>query len=860
MIALILWYITTTILGLLAFPLAYHLFSGLADRGFAFSRIIGLLLWGYIFWLLASLGLIRNEVGGLLLAAGIFLLSIYLVNRKVGLGEIRFWIRENRRLVLSVELIFAFAFAGWAFVRSANPEILGTEKPMELAFINAILRSPTFPPHDPWLSGYAISYYYFGYVLVAMLAKMTATTGSVAFNLAVALVFALTACGAYGLIYSFLGNLKQSTGQNNRLRNYVTPILGSVFVLIISNLEGFLEVLHARGLFWRRDLSGHLSSGFWTWLDMRELSQPPAEPFSWIPTRYLWWWRASRVVQDYDLVGNWKEIIDEFPFFSYLLADLHPHVLTMPFSLLAIGFSLNLVLGGFRGSYRIFGFPLRISAIGFWSVALVMGGLAFLNTWDFPINVFLFCCSYILSRARSNPREEETYQALGEKHRSESQWFRIQSWGKEFLTLAFLLGGVSVILYLPFYIGFASQAGGILPNLINPTRGAHLWVMFGSLLGPIFAYLISLWKILHRDISIKRGLSIAFGVAAGFFILSSIFGGILASLPLIGNIYVASLGAEVPLTHLFSVAFTRRITNLGWLTLIVLIGLTAGIPWLKRIKDNDGNIVIEKDPQASIGEPAGVENHDISKAHQFVLLLIFTGALLVLFTDFFYLRDQFGWRMNTIFKFYYQAWLMWGIAAAFSTIFLWRYALTGWRYVIRFGTILLLAMALIYPFLSIWNKTNGFNPAGGFTLDGAAYLTRQYPDDMAAIEWLRNAPEGVVLEAVGPSYSEFARVATHSGQPTLLGWPGHESQWRGGGAEMGNRAQDIEFIYRSNDWDHVQELLDYYGIRYIFVGTLERQAYRVEEAKFQRHLETVFRSGQVVIYRVPMEIDPPGRR
>ena len=94
-----------------------------------------------------------------------------------------------------VEILFFLAFAFLAFVRAGNPEIVGTEKPMELAFINAILRSPTFPPHDPWLSGYAISYYYFGYVMTAMLAKATGTLGSVAFNLMLALVFALSAVG-----------------------------------------------------------------------------------------------------------------------------------------------------------------------------------------------------------------------------------------------------------------------------------------------------------------------------------------------------------------------------------------------------------------------------------------------------------------------------------------------------------------------------------------------------------------------------------------------------------------------------------------------------------------------------------------
>lgn len=861
MIAFILWYITTTILGFLAFPLAYRLFSGLADRGYAFSRIIGLLLWGYIFWLLASLGLLRNESGGLLLAAGIMVLLVYLVFKNMGSEEIRDWIKDNLRLVLGVELLFLVAFAGWAFVRSTNPEILGTEKPMELAFINAILRSRTFPPHDPWLSGYAISYYYFGYVLVAMLAKITATPGSIAFNLAVALVFSLTACGAYGLIYSLLGRLRQFNHHSkDGLRDYIAPLMGSAYILIISNLEGFLEVLHARGLFWRRDLSGNLISGFWTWLDMRELSQPPAEPLSWVPTRYLWWWRASRVVQDYDLVGNWKEIIDEFPFFSYLLADLHPHVLAMPFALLAIGLAMNLLFGGFRGVFRIFGFRLRISPIGFWCAALVMGGLAFLNTWDFPIYVFLFSCAYILLVARDNCEGGGTDKASGIEHYSDYQGSCIWRLARDFITLALPLGFLSIVLYLPFYLGFSSQAGGILPNLINPTRGAHLWVMFGALLGPIFAYLIFLWTILRKEVVVKRGLNLAIGTVAGFLTVSFFFGAILASLPFIGNLYVGSLGAEVPLSHLFSVAIDRRISNLGWVTLVILIGFTAGIPWVKKIDYNHGELVKDKTPQRSHVHAVIIENHGLSPAHRFVLLLIATGTLLVLFTDFFYLRDQFGWRMNTIFKFYYQTWLMWGLAAAFSTVFLWNSVINRWRYILRFGMLFLLTLALVYPILSLWNKTNGFNPAGGFTLDGAAYLSRQAPDDMAGVEWLKNAPAGIVLEAVGSSYSEFARVSTHSGQPTLLGWPGHESQWRGGGAEMGNRSQDIEFIYRSNDWDRVRELLEYYDIRYVYVGPLERRSYRVEETKFQRHLETAFQSGQVTIYRVPMEIDPPGRR
>ena len=91
------------------------------------------------------------------------------------MGEVRTWLKEHRRVLVFQEIVFFSAFLIWAIVRGANPEIIGTEKPMELAFINGIYQSPSFPPNDPWLSGYAISYYYFGYLIVAALMHLLGT-------------------------------------------------------------------------------------------------------------------------------------------------------------------------------------------------------------------------------------------------------------------------------------------------------------------------------------------------------------------------------------------------------------------------------------------------------------------------------------------------------------------------------------------------------------------------------------------------------------------------------------------------------------------------------------------------------------
>jgi uncharacterized membrane protein len=234
-------------------------------------------------------------------------------------------------------------------------------------------------------------------------------------------------------------------------------------------------------------------------------------------------------------------------------------------------------------------------------------------------------------------------------------------------------------------------------------------------------------------------------------------------------------------------------------------------------------------------------------SHQFILLLVLTGIGLTLTPEFVYLRDQFGWRMNTIFKFYFQTWILWGIAAAFASAILWQELKKVYKWLYSIGWMVLILLALAYPVFGLWTKTNHFNP-GAWTLDGTAYIQNYNPDEMEAIHWLQQAAVGVTSEAIGGSYSSFGRISEVSGQPTVLGWPGHESQWRGGAREMGSRQQDVELLYKTNNWNEAEKIINQYNIRYIYVGGLERSTYRVNEAKFQNNLKTVFQKGTVTIY------------
>jgi YYY domain-containing protein len=883
MIAFLSWYLVITLVGILAIPLAYRLLPGLSDRGYALARPLGLILWGFFFWLLTSFQILQNDIGGVLLALAILAgLSAWSIRGKW--QEMFTWYRYKTRLLVTGELLFLAAFAFLAVVRAANPDITGTEKPMELAFINAILRSPKFPPMDPWLSGYAISYYYFGYVMVAMLIRVTGVISGIGFNLAISLWFGMTALGAYGILYSLLHRWHSQKPARKKVNEKTSTagaglaLLAPFFILIVSNIEGFLEMLHARGIFWTTLPDGSMQSRFWSWLNILELNKPPSLPLSWVPTRVggIWWWRASRVLQDFDLLGQPREIIDEFPFFSYLLSDLHPHVLAMPFAMLVIALALNLyyqatqsygpkrilsaIVDWLKGDQQPAGDVFILSWMkraDFWLAAVLLGGLAFINTWDFPIYVALFGCTFTLVR----------YQQEG------WSWRRI--W--EFIELGLALGVVGVLLYLPFYVGFASQAGGILPSLDFFTRGIYFWVMFATLLLPIIAWLIWLWRKQGSLAQLKKGLIFSAWVVGGLWVFSYLLGEVIISLPVVVGLLPGGEGSGLSLklaglvglftdlhggvgsTMLMVDSLVKRFQQPGtWILLYILLAVVWGLLAGSRRKASESETQLTSATE-SVQPVENLPAPETRSPQLFALLLALTGIGLTLVPEFVYLRDQFGWRMNTIFKFYFQTWILWGMVAAFGSAVLLNELKKTWRWVHSIGLVVLILMAMAYPVFGLLTKTNNFNP-GTWTLDGTAYMQVFNPDEMDAIRWLQQAPLGVVAEAVGGSYSSFARVSEISGQPTVLGWPGHESQWRGGAREIGSRQQDIEQLYKTTSWADAEKIINQYNIRYIYVGSLERSAYRVSETKFQNNLKIVFQKGVVTIYEYsgPAPVDQVG--
>jgi hypothetical protein len=364
--------------------------------------------------------------------------------------------------------------------------------------------------------------------------------------------------------------------------------------------------------------------------------------------------------------------------------------------------------------------------------------------------------------------------------------------------------------------------------------------MFGTLLLPLAAYLVYLFR--HSPTGRwKLALAISLGLPLALWVFSWLLAWLVMLIrPDFSAQFLTANGAT-GFGSYFAAAGLRRLGSIaGVLTLAAVLFPALAVLFSSGAEETAEAPGEISSPSISLGEPV-----------RFVMLLVILGALLVLTPEFVYLRDQFGTRMNTIFKFYYQAWMLWSLAAAFGVAFLAQHlrGLSEWAF--RLFLLLILAVSLTYPVLAFATRTNNFKPPYGFTLDDFDRIQRENPEEAGAIEYLRSAPDGVVAEAVGGSYSNYARISTYTGLPTVLGWPWHEIQWRGTADPLGSREADINTLYTTPDWATAQSILQLYDIRYVVVGGLERQAYRVQEDKFRNNMQRVYESGTISIYEAP---------
>ena len=807
------WLITVELIGLAAFPLAFYLLPRLADRGFTLSKPLGILLVSYLFWLLGLAHIPTVQPIAIALVLLMAALSAYIAYRNF--DDLRDFITREWRTIVIAEAIFLVFFIGWTLFRSYDPFINHTEQPMDLALLSASINSQVGHPEDPWLRGEPVSYYYFGYWMMGALSQISAIQSHISYNLALALIPAMSAMGIFGIVFNMVRMDKARSGvagtdsmstvrasvsaaladSTHRKLAIIAGIAAALFLVIVSNLEGVLEFMR---------LNGMGSQGFYDWIRINDLPGPiVTPPQSWTPPDFWWWFHASRVINTFDGIHFIDNTIQEFPFFSFLLGDMHPHVMSIPFIALFIGIALNIyrLPSDFWRNYRsVYPYAIVLTA------ALVLGGLGFNNLWDMPT----FAALLIGVLAIRAYREGSDIP---------------QSIALAFFPIGLSILALAALMYSPYLLDINAGVNGI-GVVITHTRAIHMFIVWGLFLTAVTPFLLAtFWQTtVQRDWASQA-------LTAGALAFAPWLLWTLAYLPSDGSI------EEV----------IGRFIGILPLTALVAIGVYNAL-YLARRENEGGRL--------------------------FATVLAVLGLGLIIGSEFLFIRDFFNNRGNTVFKLYYQAWILLAAASAFA-VYYWLSTIrgrTGWRatfsYAWAAAFVLLLIGSLYYPLAAA--KTKPDTPYAGPTLDGLSFVQQNRPAEYDAIAWLKQnaSPDAAIVEAVG-EWSDWGLISRSTGLPTIVNWLGHQKQWRGGWEKFDadkpdvsralrdkyfdDRTAEVERIYTTLDPAEAQVILYKYDIDYVYIGQRERDKYGIEGIpKFDAIADLVFTdpNGEAIIYRV----------
>ncbi len=742
--AILRWMGVLSLLSLWVAPLTWWLGDGLQGARFALARPLGLILVTAALWWPAAL-------------IGIPFVRLALILTTVLLGAAGWllWWRGSReidwRALAFYELLWLALFLGYALFRSYNPDIANTEKPMEIALLSSVSRSAEVPAPDPWFAGEAINYYYFGYQAIGTLVKLSGVPPSIAFNLALATLFASlgTAAAATGF------HLAAAFG----VRRWIAVLSGALttfLLLFAGNLETVLRLV--------RNPGETLATGWW-YDDAG--------------------WEASRIIVDHGVHGDPapQQTINEFPAFSFVLGDLHPHVLTYPLLLVISALLIGMICKPVTATLG------RLAGVG-----SLIGLLYVSNSWDAPVGLLLLAGALLITFGW---RKRQTWYGIG------------------------VAGLAALIAALPFLTHFTAPVGVDASELPGPVNAIPILSTFARTVG------IVTW----RPSSAAELL-----IVHGHWIIAF---GLFAALTLSSTSRVRDrLRARFDL--LVVILLLALVVGVLWAPAVLLLGIPFGLALA----------IVASDTRAAIRVVAG---------------LFATGFFLTLVPEFVYIQDVFADRMNTVFKLYFQAWLLLSIASAAA--FAIALAAVPRRFVTASVFVIVLTLIAVAPYtpLSARDWTAGFTERRG--LDGAEYIVSLAPDEAAATDWIdRHATAStVVVEGPGCSYGTVAgvpmnRVSAFSGVPTIIGWAAHEHQWRRGERELiGPRVEYRQTI--ANRWLSGERVSvpNVPAPDYVVLGMIEAMGSENCQSLIPQNVEAsvstlgedgwrpVFRSGDVVI-------------
>ena len=836
------------VLGIVCLPLTFTVFRNLPDRGWAFSKALSIVITAFAVWLplmcFHFLPFSQLFISGIILiltaCGGFGFIGMHRVILEI-------W-RRNRSYVIATEIVFASMLLLLGWLRTFKPDIHGFEMFMDEGFVASIMRSTHFPPNDMWFAGYGINYYYYAHYTIAMLARLLGQSPAIAFNTGIALFFGLTALNLFGVTCNIVAWGRQEHA-NTQLLIETAPSDRAVSALLAAVPYGLVSMV--MGL-----ILGNLAATQQWWQNHGTASR-------------FDWFAPSRVISD---------TINEFPAFSFILSCFHAHVLTLAFTILCIGLAFNLFVEVEGRGLNVFGAGWQ-RILNMCVSAVVLGGLFVMNGWDYPTYMGLTCVCIVLQQFLA-------YQAR----------LRAALLFDIILVVGSLIA-LSYIFYLPFYSSFVSpsQGIGIISQIYHSQLSDEL-LIYG-----LFIFVFVSFLIIS---GIKRS-----GVVHAIDVVPVAVGAHLfsphdehADFAFDVEEMIEQLPTDeqkrresglsqtehVPAEEKSFLTGNRIAMRVIWsglgLYLLASLAVLIFVPHYAAFTLG-----------CSIAVPGAVLilYHIRNRSQAFALLAGASAFTLIAACEVFFLKDVFAdgpdLRMNTVFKLYFQAWSLLSISSGVGLFCIGRSFRSWWvapssvRWVRRSAMavwslcfFILILASMAYPLLAPYARyasTDASNTQPSMvthgSLDGAAYLATCRPPacdfvtagDYKAIQWLNEHVQGnpVIVEGTGDDYGYSSRISTFTGLPTVMGWVGHEVQWRVNWvkqdrekqADFDSRAASLDTIYTNPNPSVVLTAMARYSAQYLYVGAFEKSKYpKVNLKRFDDFMHLIYDADGVTIFQV----------
>ncbi len=704
------WFVMLELLGVAAFAMFAPLLQSLPDGGWGLAKILALGTLAFALFIAAAwlhVDLDRTSVGAIT-AAFVAVGAICAIRRRALLLSL--WC-DRRVALITVELLCTLMFLGFVLTRAMNPDLWhpdrGGEKPFEQALLTAVLRTKTLPVYDPWYSHGALNYYYGGWFLLSAPARVLRTSPTMVMNVAIAVFASCSAGAAFSLGAGMVNATRTGWRRNSHLaRTCAAGVLAATFVLLVSNGAIVTTI-------WQR-LAGD--------------AQGPVD-----------WWGFSRVIPG-------SVAVTEFPAWSLLFGDVHPHVMGIAV-LLAVGALCIAWYSELRFERR--GHTVLLGIV----LGAGIGLTRMTNTWDFPLSVGVTVMTALLALLAGVP------------------WRRL-------VVPVIALVIVAVFVWSPYVRRGEVFDSGFDPATLRTPPSSWL-KQFG-----LFAAIST--------------MVVAGQLAVTFRCSRTVWGWITRA-------HLAVVGLS-----LVALAYLWQRPGFETLEISASLALASGwVAWQRR-------------GWASQFSPLGP-------------LALTIGWAIQAGVEMLTVRND-GGRMNTVFKFWYESWIVLAVGCAVVA----AEQLSSRDVWARRTSRLLVAGSVVLAVAFWWMATpprmDDRLSAGGLSLDGDAYLTAEFvygsdverfvpADDIPLVDWIRANVHGiqVVAEAPGNDYKWTGRISWLTGLPTPIGWRYHQSQQRRAyGASLEARIAAMTDLYTTTDVHVMANVLSRYSVRYLVFGTQER--------------------------------------